>query len=198
MRVNLGSVQRRDVHSHLVQAEDAPPNRRATSIKALTSRPMTDLSAPACSTRAWSMGEPLSSLDRSSTNVSLTMLDSVTGFIAGLLFDASRLDSVPIPWARKRGVDWRDSSNDGDPTRFDARGGEVASEGVRDDLPTRSSSIDRGRRRPGHAETTTTRDVEPKTGHWRGTVCQSRRHRLHAIPQAGAWTTREDRRHISR
>jgi hypothetical protein len=43
------------------------------------------------------------------------------------------------------------------------RGGEVASEGVRDDLQTKSSSIDRGRRRPGHAEPTTTRDVEPKT-----------------------------------
>jgi hypothetical protein len=41
--------------------------------------------------------------------------------------------------------------------------GEVAPEGVRDHLPTRSSSIDRGRRRPGHAEPTTTRDVEPKT-----------------------------------
>ena len=60
-------------------------------------------------------------------------------------------------------MDWRDSSTDGDPTRFDARGGEVAPEGARDDLPTRSSSIDRGRRRPGHAEPTTTRDVEPKT-----------------------------------
>jgi hypothetical protein len=42
-------------------------------------------------------------------------------------------------------------------------GGEVAPGGVRDDLPTRLSSIDRGRRRPGHAEPTTTRDVEPKT-----------------------------------
>ena len=42
-------------------------------------------------------------------------------------------------------------------------GGEVAPEDARDDLPTRSSSIDRGRRRPGHAEPTTTRDVEPKT-----------------------------------
>ncbi len=103
------------------------------------------------------MGEPLSSLDRSSTNVSLTMLDSVIGFIAGLLFDSSRLDSIPIPWARKRGVDWRDSSTGGDPTRFDARGGEVAPEGVRDDLPTKSSSIDRD------AAPTTTRDVEPKT-----------------------------------
>ena len=27
-------------------------------------------------------------------------------------------------------MDWRDSSTDGDPTRFDARGGEVAPEGA--------------------------------------------------------------------
>ena len=31
----------------------------------------------------------------------------------------------------------------------------------------------------------------PRPGHWRGTVWPSRRRRLHAIPQAGAWTTRE-------
>src|SRR5271156_4724515 len=91
------------------------------------------------------------------------MPDSAIGFIAGLLFDSSRLDSVPIPWGRKRGVDWRDSNTEGDPLGSTPEGGEVAPEGVRDDLPTRSSSIDRGRRRPGHAEPTTTRDVEPRT-----------------------------------
>ncbi len=39
----------------------------------------------------------------------------------------------------------------------------MASEDAQDDLPTRSSSIDRRRRRPGYAEPTTTKDVEPKT-----------------------------------
>jgi hypothetical protein len=39
----------------------------------------------------------------------------------------------------------------------------VAPEDVRDDLETKLSSIDRESRRPGHAEPTTTRGVEPKT-----------------------------------
>src|SRR6516165_4044437 len=84
-----------------------PPIRTATSNKVRTSRRLTDLLAPACSTKRLWMDEPSSLLERPSTNVSLTMLDSVTtldsaiGIIAGLLFDFSRLDSVPIPWARK-------------------------------------------------------------------------------------------------
>ena len=90
IRVNLGSVQRRDVHTHLVQAEDPAADQGDDQHQ----------------------GGHQPSLWRTSI-----------GFIAGLLFDSSRLDSVPIPWARKRGVDWRDSSTDGDPTRFDARGG---------------------------------------------------------------------------
>lgn len=69
-------------------------------------------------------------------------------------------------------MDWINLSTEGDPTRFGARGGGVvAPEGVRDDLRTGFSSIDRGRWRPGHAEPTTTRDAEPKT-------CASARHGL--------------------
>jgi hypothetical protein len=52
-------------------------------------------------------------------------LANAIGFIAELLLESSRLDSVSILWARKRGVDGRDSSTDGYPTRFDASGERV-------------------------------------------------------------------------
>ena len=64
MRVNPGSVQRRDVDTHLVQAEDHAAEQGGDQHQGFTSRPMMDLVAPAGSTRGWSMGEPLSSLDR--------------------------------------------------------------------------------------------------------------------------------------
>src|SRR5262249_48352160 len=70
-------------------------------------------------------------------------------------------------------------------------GGEVASEGVRDEFPSRSSSIGRGHRRPGHAEPTTTRNVEPKTWALARHSLVELATLLQAIPQARAWTTRE-------
>jgi hypothetical protein len=39
----------------------------------------------------------------------------------------------------------------------------MASEGVRDVLPTRLSSMNHGRQRSDHAKPTTTRDVEPNS-----------------------------------
>ncbi len=68
--------------------------------------------------------------------------------------------------------------------------GDVAPEGAADALPSRSSSIDHGRRR--HAEPTIMRKVQPKT--W--ALARTRFGRVGEVdytlfPQAGAWTTRE-------
>ena len=94
-------------------------------------------------------------------------------------------------------MDWRDSSTDGDPTRFDARGGEVAPEGVRDDLPTRSSSIDRGRRRRRRTD-----DHEGRRAQDLG-IGEARFGRVGDVdctpsPRPGPGRRVKDRRHISR
>lgn len=87
---------------------------------------------------------------------------------------------------------WRNSSTDGSPTRFDARGGGDSVGKARGMIsrPSRCRSIAdvHGRVTPNRRPRGTS---NPRPGHWRGTVWPSRRCRLHAIPQGGAWTTRE-------
>ena len=113
------------------------------------------------------------------------------GFIAGLLFDSSRLDSsrslgqgnaVWIGGIRVRKAIRLGSTPEGARWRRKACG-MISRPGCRRSIADVGVRITPNRRPRGTSS--------PGPGHWRGTVWPSRRRRLHAIPQAGAWTTRE-------
>ena len=79
----------------------------------------------------------------------------------------------------------------GDLIRFDARGGEVASEDVRDDLPSRFDQSIAGDG-PGHAKLTATGDVEPKTWALERNGLAESANSIACHPPGRAGTTREE------
>ena len=143
MRVKRGSVQRRDVHAHLVQAEDPAADQGGDQQQG-HHQPSRD-------------GRLLGSSMFDATLVDGRAVELDRSMINKRLIDHAGLSNpihckAPVrlysTLSRYLGQEnavwnWRDSSTEGDPTRFEAVGGEVAPQ-TRDDLLTRSSIVDVG------------------------------------------------------
>ena len=192
MRVNLGSVQRRDVHTHLVQAEDPAADQGGDQHQGSHQPSHDGLIGSSMFNETLVDGRAVE-LPRSIIDQRLIDHAGLSNRIhcrAPVRLFSTRLCPDPLGKETRCGLEGFEYGRRSDSVRRQ-RGarwrrkarGMISRPGRRRSIADVGVRVTPNRRPRGTSS--------PRPGHWRGTVWPSRRRRLHAIPQAGAWTTRE-------